>query len=117
VRGLASGGCGCTGKVEKAVCGCGNTIHLPEFWALVVGRITLGGTRLSPSESTQGAEARGDTLLVAVAPLQLRDEAGQRAEAGPRLTLAAGEVRWEKEGRHQYRNIGTGVARFVTIEF
>jgi hypothetical protein len=117
VRGLASGGCGCTGEVEKAVCGCARTIHLPDLWALVVGKITLGGTTLSPGESTQGAEARDDTLLIAVVPLQLHDDAGPRGEGGSSLTLAAGEVRWVKEGRHQFRNIGTGIARFVTIEF
>lgn len=115
VRGLAAGGCGCTGEVEKAVCGCGRSIHVPDLWALVVGRITLGGTTLSPGESTQGAEPRGDTLLVAVAPLQLRDEAGPREEA--RLTLDAGEVRWVQEGRHRFRNIGRSAAHFVTIEF
>jgi hypothetical protein len=118
VRGLASGGCGCTGNAEKAICGCGRTMHLPDFWAVVVGRITLGGTKLSPGESTQGTEARGDTLLVSVAPLQLHDDANPNEEgADSRLSLAAGEVRWVKEGRHQFTNIGTSVARFVTIEF
>jgi hypothetical protein len=117
VRGLASGDCGGTGEVEKAVCGHENTIHLPDLWALVVGRITLGGTTLSPGESMQGAAARGDTLLVAVVPLQLRDEAGSRREGDSKLGLAAGEVRWVDEGRHQFSNIGTSFARFVTIEF
>ncbi len=117
VRGLASGGCGCTGEVEKTVCGCGRSIHLPDLWALVVGRITLGGTTLSPGVSTQGGEFRGDTLLVAVAPLQLRDEASPRLNGDSTLRLAAGEVRWVKEGRHQFRNTGKSAARFVTIEF
>ena len=115
-RGLASGGCGCLGEVEKAVCGCVNSGHLPELWAVGIGQLTLGGTTLPANEGFRAASPRDDMLLVAITDVALRDEASDAAEP-PVTHLKSGEVAWVKEGRHRLRNVGEQVARFVTLEF
>jgi hypothetical protein len=121
-RGLTSGGCGCMGDSEKAVCGCANAAHLPELWAVGMGQITLAGTKLAAGDGFRGAGRRDDMLLVAVTDVELRDEANDNDRAAapnliPNLTLKSGEAAWVPEGRHRFRNVGTQAARFVTIEF
>ena len=36
-RGLEPTGCGCSGKIERAICGC-EPQHLPELWPVLHGR-------------------------------------------------------------------------------
>jgi hypothetical protein len=107
-------GCGCSTPIERAVCGCGEGGHLPELWALGFGRVTLGGTTLHAGQSFLGSSFRDDMLMVAVSDVDLKDDAAaQPAE----IKLAAGETHWFASGAHQFRNLGTDSARFVTIEF
>jgi hypothetical protein len=122
-RGLTGGGCGCTGDVESAICGCSRAVRLPLFWALVLGDLTLSGVTLPPSEAVEQQRDRGDTLLVAITPLALlhhRNE-GQEWEwipsAPTAVSLKAGEVAWIARGKHHLRNHGTTTVRFLTLEF
>lgn len=106
--------CGCSGAVERSVCGCAGSGHLPALWALGFGKITLGGTTLRAGEAFLGPSYRDDMLLVAVSDLDLKDDAApQPAE----IRLAAGEARWLPAAAHQFRNVASAGARFVTVEF
>ncbi len=113
-RGLTKAGCGCLSNVEKRVCGCGITKPLPDFWALVLGDITLGGAVLEPGEAVRDRTVRGDTLLVAITELKLTDQIDGR-ETG--IDLKPGEVGWFKKGRHVIMNSGEKRGKFVTVEF
>jgi hypothetical protein len=113
-HGVEPGECGCSGEVERAICGCSSR-HLPPLWALSIGGSTLAGVALQPGEKFAGASYRDDSLLVAVSRVQLQDEQASGADA--RLALQPGEVKWLNHGRRQFRNIGLSPARFVTIEF
>jgi hypothetical protein len=113
-HGVEPGECGCSGEVERAVCGCSSR-HLPQLWALSIGGSTLAGVALEPGEKFAGASYRDDSLLVAVSSVQLQDEQAKGSEA--RLGLQPGEVKWLSHGRRQFRNIGANKARFITIEF
>ena len=106
--------CGCGAAIERSVCGCAGGAHLPALWALGFGKITLGGTTLDARESFLGSSYRDDMLLVAVTDVDLKDDAAaQPAE----IRLASGEALWVPAGSHQFRNLASGKARFVTVEF
>lgn len=106
--------CGCSGDVERAICGCGAAAHLPPLWALGFGKITLGGTTLRAGQSFLGASYRDDMLLVAVTDVDLKDDAASPADE---IRLSAGQARWFPAAAHQFRNLGSEPARFVTVEF
>jgi hypothetical protein len=107
--------CGCVAAVERSVCGCGGGGgHLPALWALGFGKITLGGTTLRAGQSFLGSSYRDDMLLVAVTDLDLKDDVAPQA---PGIRLSAGEARWIPAGPHQFRNVASEGARFVTVEF
>ena len=105
--------CGCNAEVERSICGCGGG-HLPALWALGFGSITLGGTTLKAGQSFLGSSFRDDMLLVAVTDVVLKDDA---ASESTEIRLASGEARWLPAAAHQFRNLGTQPARFVTVEF
>lgn len=113
-HGVEPGECGCSGEVERAVCGC-SAQHLPRLWALSIGGSTLAGAGLEPGEKFAGASYRDDSLLVAVTRVQLQDEQAPATDA--QLSLRPGEVKWLSHGRRQFKNTGVNTARFVTIEF
>ncbi len=113
-RGLLSEACFCTDKIESTICGCGAPTHLPEMWATGMGKIMLGSTRLEAGQSYERAAQRGETLLVALTPMQLLDEAVGKPG---RIELDPGQVTWIKAGWHKFRNVGTAAARFVSFEF
>jgi hypothetical protein len=86
--------------------------------------LTIKATTLAPNQELEDASDRNSTLLVAVAPLRLRDvsdlaEEGEPWKSGPQrnIELQKGEAAWLKEGMHRVRNAGNSVARFVTIEW
>jgi hypothetical protein len=59
-------------------------------------------------------------LLVAVTDLDLQDEAKGAVEAesySPAIRLKAGDAAWVAGGHHQFKNVGSTQARFVTLEF
>jgi hypothetical protein len=122
-RGLTGAACGCTGEVESAICGCSRAGRLPLFWALVLGDLTMSGVTLPPSEAVEQQRTRGDTLMVAITPLELFHETnkGQESEWIPSesaaVNLKAGEVAWIARGKHHLRNQGTTTVRFLTLEF
>lgn len=106
--------CGCGSAIERSVCGCSGGAHLPALWAFGFGKITLGGTTLNGRESFLGSSYRDDMLLLAVTDVDLKDDASaQPAE----IRLAPGEARWVPAGSHQFRNLTSDGARFVTVEF
>jgi hypothetical protein len=111
-RGLASS-CDCDGFAQRAVCGCPRAAPLPAMWAVAVGRLIIGGTTLSPGDGFYTAGERGDTLLVAISPLSLADDASPPL----RIRLRSGQVQWIPRGLHKFRNIGSTPARYVTLEF
>ena len=111
-RGLASSGCACGTATERALCGCPGAGHMPELWAFSLGQVTLGGTLLRTGESFQGSSYRNNMLLVAVTALDLRDQAAESA-----VRLDAGQARWIPAGPHQFQNLGSAAARFLTVEF
>jgi hypothetical protein len=110
-RGLASS-CDCDGDAQRAVCGCARSAPLPEMWAVGIGSLVLGGTTLAPGQAFQRAGPRADTLLVALSPLALADDA-----SGAAIHLHAGEVRWLDLGVHKLRNTASAPARYITLEF
>jgi hypothetical protein len=112
-RGLASS-CDCDGAAQRAVCGCPGAAPLPGMWAVGIGAIVVGGTTLAPGESFRQASDRGDTVLVAVSPLTLSDDASGKTL---RINLRPGEARWLPAGLHRLRNTGPAPARYVTLEF
>jgi len=113
-HGVESGECGCSGEVERSICGCSSR-HLPPLWALSIGGSTLAGVSLAPGEKFAGASYRDDSLLVAVTTLQLQDEQASGSES--QLSLSPGAVKWLDQGRRQFKNTGSHAARFITIEF
>jgi len=112
-RGLTTGGCGCVGASERALCGCNSAPALPEVWAVGVGQITVAGTTLTPGSGYAWGVRRNDLLLLAINDVTLHDDAG----AEPEVHLTAGQAAWFPAGRHRFRNDGTAPARFLTIEF
>ena len=120
-RGLATNGCECTGNTGKTFCGCKNATHLEPLWAFSLGEVTLAGTSLSAGDAFRAPTVREDMLLVAVTDVNLGDEGkgpvgSEGAESGT-MHLRAGDAAWIPSGRHQFRNMGANVARFVTVEF
>jgi hypothetical protein len=119
-RALTSDGCECTGNTGKTLCGCRGAGHLESLWAFSLGNVTLAGTTLAAGEGFRAAAPRDDMLLVAITDLQLQDQAravaGDRGEV-PILRLKVGEAAWIAGGRHQFRNVGSSTAKFVTFEF
>jgi hypothetical protein len=113
-RGLISQPCDCLGNVEKALCGCSAAPGLPKLWAAALGRVTVGGTTLEPGEGFYSSTQRGDTVLIALTPLQLSDEA---TAADPTISLKPAEVAWIARGRHKWKNTAASPARYITIEF
>jgi hypothetical protein len=116
-RGLASGGCGCGGDAERAICGCASAGHLPDLWALALGQVTLGGTTLRAAEGFQGSNYRDNMLMIAVTGLELQDDAAAAQSPDRAFRLGAGQARWIPAGAHQFRNTGSATVRFLTIEF
>lgn len=120
-RGLISDGCSCTGNTGKTVCGCKGAAHLESLWALSLGNVTLAGTTLAAGEAFRSAALRDDMLLVAVTDLELQDEAkpGTESESasGSVIHLRSGDASWIAGGHHQFKNVGSSSARFVTLEF
>ena len=104
--------CECSGEVEKAVCGCERR-HLPALWAFATGPVTVAGTTLPRAWSSWGPTARGDTLLVAITQVDLR-EPGPSANV---IQLKPGEAYWLTRGTHQLTNAEEMPARFVSVEF
>ena len=113
-HGVEAGECGCSGEVERSVCGCSSR-HLPQLWALSIGGATLAGSSLPPGEGFVGASYRDDSLLISLTRVQLQDE--RTSGPGSVLTLEPGEVRWLSRGQRQFKNVGPNIARFITIEF
>lgn len=113
-HGVGPGECGCSGEVEKSVCGCSSR-HLPQLWALSVGGATLAGVSLPPERGFEGASYREDSLLVSLTRVQLQDE--RTNESDSLLSLEPGEVKWLSRGQRQFKNVGSNTARFITIEF
>lgn len=113
-RGVEQGECGCSGEVERSICGCSER-HLPPLWALSIGGATLAGSSLPPGEGFIGANYRDDSLLVSLTRVQLQDQ--QASGPDSVLALQPGEVKWLSRGQRQFKNIGSNTARFVTIEF
>jgi hypothetical protein len=117
-RGLAPN-CDCDGGAERAVCGCPRAAPLPAMWAVGIGSIVVGGTTLASRQAFDSAGERGDTLLIALSPLTLADDAGTTFPSAARTTihLRPGEARWLPAGLHKLRNTGSTPARYVTLEF
>lgn len=113
-HGVQAGECGCSGDVEKTICGC-SPQHLPQLWALSIGGSTLAGTALPPGQGFVGATYRDDSLLVAVTRAQLQDQ--HASGPGAPLSLQPGQVEWLSRGQRQFKNVGPNTARFITIEF
>ena len=118
-RGLISGACDCAGSTSKTICGCKGGTHLESLWALSLGSVTLAGTSLSAGESFRAAALREDMLLVAVTNITLTDLGTQDSDSAglPVLRLKSGDAIWIVGGRHQFKNVGNELARFVTFEF
>ena len=117
-RGLTTNGCECTGTTGKSVCGCKGAAHLESLWALSLGNVTLAGTTLAAGEAFRAAALRDDMLLVAVTDIDLEDEAKGNIETeSPSVLLKAGDASWIAAGRHQFKNVGSSSARFITLEF
>jgi hypothetical protein len=117
-RALVSSGCECTGSTGKTICGCKDASHLESLWAFSMGDVTLAGTLLAPDEAFRAAVVRDDMLLIAIDDIDLQDETGSRSEMMPSLMrLKSGDAVWIKGGRHRFKNIGSGAAKFVTFEF
>ncbi len=113
-HGVEAGECGCSGEVERSICGC-STRHLPQLWALSIGGATLAGSSLTPGGGFVGASYRDDSLLVSLTRVQLQDEHASGPDSV--LTLDPGEVKWLSRGQRQFKNVGPNTARFITIEF
>ena len=113
-HGIEAGECGCSGDVERRICGCSSE-HLPQLWALSIGGSTLAGTALEPGQGFVGASYRDDSLLVSVTRAQLRDQ--HASGPGALLSLQPGQVKWLDRGQHQFKNVGPNTSRFITIEF
>ena len=118
-RALVSNGCECSGSTAKAICGCKGATHLDSLWAVSLGEVTLAGTLLDAGESFRAAAMRDDMLLVAVTDASLTDLALQHSGLlePSVLYLKSGDAIWINAGRHQFKNVGSEKARFVTFEF
>lgn len=117
-RALVSSGCECTGSTGKTICGCKDASHLESLWAFSMGNVTLAGTSLAPDEAFRAAAVRDDMLLIAIGETDLQDEAGSGSEMmRSTMHLKSGDAVWIKGGRHRFKNIGNGTAKFVTFEF
>lgn len=118
-RALITNGCECSGNTAKTICGCAGSGHLEPLWALSLGEVTLAGTTLAADEGFRSAAPRDDMLIIAIADLELRDEVGVAGETGEQATvrLKSGQAEWIKAGRHQWKNMGSEAAKFVTFEF
>jgi hypothetical protein len=117
-RALVSNGCECTGNTGKTICGCKDATHLESLWAFSMGNVTLAGTSLAPDEGFRAAAVRDDMLLIAIGDIELQDEGGSGSEMIPSsMSLKSGDAVWIKGGRHRFKNIGSGTAKFVTFEF
>ena len=119
-RALITSGCECESRSGKSVCGCKGGGHLDSLWALALGEVTLAGTSLRSGEGFRAAATRDDMLLVAITDLDLDDEIDARnSNSTPKaaLQLKAGNAAWIPGGRHQFKNSGGSIARFVTFEF
>ncbi len=112
-RGLSAFACGCGSSAERELCGCPEAPHLPELWAVGLGKVTFSGTWLGPGEGFRGGGARDDSLLIAITALDLRDDDDQPHP----LQLKSGEVTWLAAGNHRLRNTGSEPARFISVEF
>jgi hypothetical protein len=113
-RGLTSAGCDCSGAAEKAICGCPGASRLPQLWAAGIGSVMAGGTTLLPGQGFEHSADRADTLLVALTPMRLADEAITRQV---NIVLNRGEVKWIAAGPHKFKNMAEAPARYVTFEF
>jgi hypothetical protein len=113
-HGVEAGECGCSGEVERSICGCSSR-HLPPLWALSIGGATLAGSSLAPGQGFVGASYRDDSLLVSLTRVQLQDEHARGPDS--LLTLEPGQVKWLTRGERQFKNTGDHTARFITIEF
>ena len=85
---------------------------------------TFNRVELVPGNVMEDASARGETLLVALTPLRLRDIIYNSDEDEPpnygqprSIELPVGKTTWLPPGMHQITNVGGSVARFVTIEW
>ena len=89
------------------------------MWAVGIGSIVVGGTVLAPRQSFESAGERGDTLLVALSPLTLADDARSASPGAARtaINLRPGEARWLAAGLHKLHSTGSTPARYVTLEF
>jgi hypothetical protein len=118
-RGLISGACDCAGNTSKTICGCKGATRLDPLWALSLGEVTLAGTSLAAGESFRAAALRDDMLLVAITDVDLADLGAQDSESSPLPVrrLKSGDALWINGGRHQFKNVGSETARFVTFEF
>ncbi len=113
--------CQCTGVVARTVCGCRGTVRLPALWAMSLGNVILAGTTLYPGQSCCTTVPGGDTLLVAITPLELTYQvldggAAETASTHTRLALRPGEVAWLRAGTRELLNLGSAPAQFVSIE-
>ena len=86
--------------------------------------LTIEATTLAPNQELEDASDRNSTLLVAVAPLRLRDVSDLAEEGAPwkaspqrKIELQKGQTAWLKEGMHRVRNMGNSAARFIIIEW
>ncbi|MGI9102604.1 MAG: hypothetical protein ACR2IF_09200 [Terriglobales bacterium] len=111
-RGRTAPGCECGGAAEQAVCGCPRAPRLPAMWAVAIGSIAAGGTTLAPGQRFEAASERGNTLLVAITPVELADDT-----TSGKIMLRAGEARWIASGIHRWKNLGRRAAQYVTVEF
>jgi hypothetical protein len=86
--------------------------------------LTIEATTLAPNQELEDASDRNSTLLVAIAPLRLRDVSDLAEEGAPwkaspqrKIELQKGQTAWLKEGMHRVRNMGNSAARFIIIEW
>jgi hypothetical protein len=86
--------------------------------------LTIEAAILAPNQELEDASERNATLLVAIAPLRLRDVRDLAGEGDPwksgpqrKIELQKGETAWLKEGMYRIHNVGNSVARFITIEW
>ena len=78
---------------------------------------------LTVSNALEDASDRNDTLIVALAPVQLRDvwnigdESQWRPSKPEVIRMGAGDVKWIRPGIHHFSNLQPTPARFVFIEW
>jgi hypothetical protein len=86
--------------------------------------LTFDSLEILPRKELEDGSDRNDTLLVALAPLKLREvrdlsDEDEPWKSGPprMIELEKGQFTWLKPGVHRLRNTGNSAARFVTIEW